>query len=277
MSSRQIAPEHYQAFRAFLEQSCGIVLGDNKQYLVSSRLGHVMEREGIKDLGELVYRVQQPRGQQLRGAVIEAMTTNETQWFRDSYPFTILQESLLPEFVKRGTQQLRIWSAACSSGQEAYSLSIALEEYRAKGARIDAEIVGTDISPAMVAQAKEASYAASTINRGLSPERRDRYFQRSGENWVIRPEVKRRTQFLVHNLLDSYVSLGKFDIVFCRNVLIYFSAESRESILKRMIQQMRPGGYLIVGASESLARHAGELEMVRSHGGVIYRLRERSR
>ena len=275
VASREIVPEHYQAFRAFLEQSCGIVLGDNKQYLVSSRLGHLMEREGIKDLGELVYRVQQPGGQRLRGMVIEAMTTNETQWFRDTYPFTILQDTLLPEFVKRGQQQLRIWSAACSSGQEVYSLSIALEEYRARGARIEAEIVGTDISPAMIAQAKEAKYPASTINRGLSPERRDRYFQPSGESWVVRPEIRRRGQFMVHNLLDSYASLGRFDIIFCRNVLIYFSATSRENILNRMIQQMRPGGYLIVGASESLARHTGDLQMIRSHGGVIYRLRER--
>lgn len=275
VSSREIVPEHYQAFRAFLEQSCGIVLGDNKQYLVSSRLGHLMQREGIKDLGELVYRVQQHGGQRLRGMVIEAMTTNETQWFRDTYPFTILQDTLLPEFVKRGQQQLRIWSAACSSGQEAYSLSIALEEYRARGARIEAEIVGTDISPAMIAQAKEARYTASTINRGLSAERRDRYFQRNGEDWQVRPEIRRRAQFMVHNLLDSYASLGRFDIIFCRNVLIYFSADSRENILNRMIQQMRPGGYLIVGASESLARHANDLQMIRSHGGVIYRLRER--
>lgn len=273
VSSREIIPEHYQAFRAFLEQSCGIVLGENKQYLVSSRLGQLMEREGVKDLGELIYRVQQPGGQRLRGMVIEAMTTNETQWFRDTYPFTILQETLLPEYQRRGVQQMRIWSAACSSGQEPYSLSIALEEFRARGARLEAEIVGTDISPAMVTQAREARYSASTINRGLSPERRDRYFVRDGADWVVRPEIRRRTQFMVHNLLDSYSNLGRFDLIFCRNVLIYFSAESRESILSRMIQQMRPGGYLIVGASESLARHARDLEMVRSHGGVIYRLR----
>lgn len=277
MTSKAIAPEHYQAFRAFLEQSCGIVLGDNKQYLVSSRLGHLMEREKLKDLGELVHKVQQPGGQRLRGTVIEAMTTNETQWFRDSYPFTILQDTLLPEFQKRGVDSVRIWSAACSSGQEPFSMSIALEEFRARGARIEAEIVGTDISPAMIAQAKEAKYSDSTVNRGLSPERRDRYFQRSGADWVVRPEIRRRTQFMVHNLLDSYASLGRFDVVFCRNVLIYFSAESRENILNRMIQQMRPGGYLIVGASESLARHADQLEMVRSHGGVIYRVRQPSR
>ena len=273
-ASRHIDPDHYQAFRRFLEQSCGIVLGDNKQYLVSSRLGHLMTREGIADLGELVQLVQGPRGAALRGRVIEAMTTNETQWFRDLYPFAILKERLFPELVQRGNHHVRIWSAACSSGQEPYSISMALEEFRAQGRRLDAEIVGTDISPAMVAQARLARYGGSAINRGLALERRQRFFRQVEQDvWEARPEVRARVRIHAHNLLESFAALGRFDLIFCRNVLIYFSAASREDILRRMCQQLQPGGYLIVGASESLARHADDLEMVRSHGGVIYRLR----
>lgn len=275
VSSRTIAPDDYQAFRSFLEQSCGILLGDNKQYLVASRLNGLMDREGIRDLGELVQRVQRSSEQRLRGLVIEAMTTNETQWFRDTYPFTVLQEVLLPEYQRRGVQQLRIWSAACSSGQEAYSLSIALEEQRARGLRMEAEIVGTDISPAMISQCNEGCYNASTVNRGLSPERRDRFFKRDGDSWCVSSAIQRRTQFRVHNLLDTYSGLGTFDIIFCRNVLIYFATEVRQKILDRMIRQMRPGGYIVLGASESLSRYSQDLEMVRSHGGVLYRLRDR--
>ncbi len=256
-AGRQIDPDHYQAFRGFLEQSCGIVLGDNKQYLVSSRLGQLMVREGIANLGELVRQVQSNRAGGLRGRVIEAMTTNETQWFRDLYPFSILQERLFPEFVKAGKPRVRIWSAACSSGQEPYSISMALQEFIATGQRLEAEIVGTDISPAMVAQARLARYGGSAISRGLSLERRKRFFQQvEDDTWEARPEIRGRVKVQSHNLLESFTSLGRFDLIFCRNVLIYFSAQSREDILRRMCQQLSPGGYLIVGASESLARHA---------------------
>ncbi|MCC5810666.1 MAG: protein-glutamate O-methyltransferase CheR [Ectothiorhodospiraceae bacterium] len=276
--TNSIEPEHYKAFRQFLEQSCGIVLGENKQYLVSSRLGQLMQREGVPHLGELVNRIQHQSWNGLRGRVIEAMTTNETQWFRDGYPFQILQDVLFPEFVKQKKQQLRIWSAACSSGQEPYSISVALQEFQQRGIRLDAEILGTDISPAMVSHTRLARYATSAINRGLTLERRQRYFREAEPGlWEVRPEIRSRVRVQQHNLLETYSALGRFDIIFCRNVLIYFSAESREDILRRMCQQLAPGGYLIVGASESLARHAGELEMVRTHGGVIYRLRSPSK
>ena len=151
---------------------------------------------------------------------------------------------------------------------------MALEEYRARGSRLEAEIVGTDISPAMVAHVRAAHYGGSAINRGLSLDRRKRFFRQvDGDVWEVRPEVRGRVRAHVHNLLESFAALGRFELIFCRNVLIYFSAVSREDILGRMCQQLSPGGYLIVGASESLARHADELEMVRSHGGVIYRRR----
>jgi Methylase of chemotaxis methyl-accepting proteins len=275
VASATIDPEHYRAFRDFLEQSCGIVLGDNKQYLVASRLGQLIEREGFRDLGELVARLNRPGAGTLRGHVIEAMTTNETQFFRDVYPFEALKQRLFPEFQQRRLWPARIWSAACSSGQEAYSISMALQEYNEEGGRLEAEILGTDISPAMVQQATAGRYNASAVSRGLSPQRLRRFFTQIDANtWEVRPEIRRRTTFRQHNLLESYSLLGRFDLIFCRNVLIYFSQESRVDILNRMAKVLNPGGYLIVGASESLVRHADHFEMIRIGGGVIYRLRD---
>ena len=274
MSAVSIRNEDYQAFSRFLERSCGIVLGDNKQYLVASRLGPLLDEQGMAGLGQLVQALESPSGRDLKGRVIEAMTTNETQWFRDTYPFEVLRKHILPELERRGVRTARIWSAASSSGQEAYSISMTLEEYKAQGGRLEAEIVGTDISPAMVQQATAARYRANVARRGLSVERQQRFFDSIGENtWEVKPHVRRRVSFKVHNLLESYAGLGKFDLVFCRNVLIYFGWESRKDIIERMASVMKPGAYLIVGASESLARHSEEFELVRLDGGVIYRRR----
>lgn len=270
----QIKQDHYQEFREFLERSCGIVLGDNKQYLVASRLGQLMSQHGYRDLGELVGGLGAARNHTLRGQVIEAMTTNETQWFRDVYPFEILRQHLLPEFHAQGRRRPRIWSAACSSGQEAYSISMVLQEYNEQGRYLDAEIIGTDISPAVIEQARAARYNSATVNRGLSPERRQRYFVPVGdEQWEVKPEIRRRASFRIHNLLESFSLLGRFDLIFCRNVLIYFSAESRQDILHRMAKLLNPGGYLLLGASEAMSRNGEDFEMQRTPQGAVYKVR----
>lgn len=270
--SASIADEHYQEFRQFLEKSCGIVLGDNKQYLVASRLGPLMGEQGLGHLGELLQRLGAGRDRQLTCRVIEAMTTNETQFFRDVYPFEQLSSQLFPELQRRRQWQVRVWSAACSSGQEAYSISMALQEYNEAGGRLEGEIVGTDISTQMVEQANSGRYNAAAVARGLSPERLRRHFQRIDANtFEIRPELKRRVSFRQLNLLESFAGLGRFDVIFCRNVLIYFSQASRQDILGRMRQALNPGGYLVLGASETLGRDSGGFEMERLGQGVVYR------
>ena len=273
MSVSAIKEQDYQAFRQILETSSGIVLGDNKQYLVASRLGPLMADQGVSDLGELVARLRRPGSGTLQARVIEAMTTNETQWFRDGYPFRVLKEHILPAYVKQNQRSVRVWSAACSSGQEAYSISMTVDEFNQTGrGSIDAEIVGTDIAPRMIEAARQGRYRASVARRGLNAERQQRYFRELGDDvWEVRPEIKRRATFKLHNLLDSYASLGRFDIIFCRNVLIYFSTDSRRDIIHRMAQSVRPGGWLIIGASESLSGYAGDFEMHRLDGGVVYR------
>ncbi len=275
MATLSISDAEYQAFSRFLERACGIVLGESKQYLVASRLGPLLEAEGIPDLGTLVQRLEQRPSADLKGRVVEAMTTNETQWFRDAYPFDVLRKHILPEMERRRISPVRIWSAACSSGQEAYSISMTIDEYHDAGGRVEAEILGTDISSAMVEQAKQGRYTANVASRGLSAERQRRFFDAVGDHtWQVKPSVRRRVSFRVHNLLESYAGLGRFDIVFCRNVLIYFGWDSRQDIVQRIASVTRPQGYLLVGASESLARHSDAFELVRLEGGVLYRRKE---
>lgn len=272
MAELSIRDEDYRAFARFLERACGIVLGENKQYLVASRLAPLLQNEGIPDLGSLVKLLEGRPSADLKGRVIEAMTTNETQWFRDSYPFDVLRKHILPEMEKQRRSSLRVWSAACSSGQETYSISMTIEEYRASGGRADAEILGTDISPAMIEQARRARYTANVASRGLASERQRRFFDEVGENtWEVKQHIRKRASFSVHNLLESYAGLGRFDVIYCRNVLIYFGWDSRQDIIGRMAQVTKPGGYLIVGASESLARHSDAFELIRLGGGVVYK------
>lgn len=278
MSLARINPAEYEEFRQFLEDACGILLGENKHYLVQSRLGKVVSDSGVVSLGDLVGQLRRERaGGALRERVIEAMTTNETFWFRDSHPFTILASQVLPDYVQRKQRTLRMWSAACSTGQEPYSVSIAIQEFLARnpGAFVDVQITATDISPAVLEEAKTGYYDAMAVARGLPAEIKDRYFQRDTkhweERWQVRDDVRRRVRFTRANLLSSYSVLGRFDVIFCRNVLIYFSAESKIDILKRMADCLNPGGYLFLGASEAITQYSDAFDMLRCSPGVVYR------
>ena len=266
----------YQEFKAFLEKACGILLGDNKQYLVTSRLGRIMTEHQLKDLSELVARLQQFSQRALKQAVIDAMTTNETLWFRDSHPFEIFKNKLLPEFQQGPrTGPIRIWSAACSSGQEPYSLSMCVDEFRSANMGVlkhPVEIVATELSAAMLEHCRKAEYNALALKRGLSPERLNRFFETVNEDIKrVKPDVRQRVRFQSLNLMDSFITLGKFDLIFCRNVLIYFSADLKADILKRMHSVLRPGGYLVLGASEGLSDVGKYYQMVQCSPGIIYR------
>ncbi|MBP7824106.1 protein-glutamate O-methyltransferase CheR [Pseudomonas fluvialis] len=268
----------FEQFRVFLEKTCGILLGSNKQYLVSSRLNKLMEQNNIKTLGELVQRIQsQPRGG-LREQVVDAMTTNETLWFRDTYPFEVLKSRVLPELIKANPgQRLRIWSAASSSGQEPFSLSMAIDEFERSNLgqlKSGVQIVATDLSASMLTACKAGEYDSLAMGRGLSQERLQRYFDPKGPGrWVVKPAIRNRVEFRMLNLLDSYASLGKFDIVFCRNVLIYFSAEVKKDILTRIHATLKPGGYLFLGASEALNGLPDLYQMVQCSPGIIYKVK----
>jgi chemotaxis protein methyltransferase CheR len=273
LENKQLQQSEYDQFRTFLEQQCGIVLGDNKLYLVKSRLAPLMARFGVDSLSALVAKTLSPHERQLRAAVVDAMTTNETLWFRDSYPFELLKTKIFPEFkdLRRG---IKIWSAASSSGQEPYSIAMAASEYQSQnpGAlKMGTQIVGTDISNTMLDMCKNAEYDSLALARGLSVERRNKFFQDSGNGMArVTDPVRRMVNFRHLNLLDSYALMGKFDVIFCRNVLIYFSPEVKAKIISQFAQALNSKGYLFLGASESMAGLSDEFDMIRCNPGIIY-------
>lgn len=276
LQSQDISQVDYEKFRLFLEQACGILLGDGKQYLIISRLTKLLRDENIGSVSELLTAIQHGSPRHLRNAVIDAMTTNETSWFRDGSPFLILEKSLLAELDKHLKTPCRIWSAACSSGQEPYTISMLLSEYLRKNpaSRLTStQIIATDISNKMLAAARRGVYEASALDRGLSPARKQQFFNATEEQWEISSELKQRVQFREQNLLQSYSGLGRFDVIFCRNVLIYFSAQRKVDILTRMAQSLNPGGYLFLGASETISGYSDAFDMQRLPEGVVYRRR----
>jgi chemotaxis protein methyltransferase CheR len=266
-----ISPTEYDQFRAKLEQYSGIMLGKNKEYLIISRLRRLLEKENLSNLTELSAAMD--RNFKLKETVIDAMTTNETLWFRDDHPFKIFREKLLPELAKQ-RRPLRIWSAACSTGQEPYSLSIAVEEFKRTnpGALIgDVKIIATDISPTALAVAKEGAYPQLSLKRGMSDVQLKQYFKQVGEDeWKINDAIKRRIEFKLLNLQSNFGVLGKFDIVFCRNVLIYFSPELKQDILTRIHGTLNPDGHLFVGASEAVSNLSDYYQMKQFSPGISY-------
>ena len=278
MTLARISADEYEDFRQFLENACGILLGANKHYLVQSRLGKVVNEAGMASLGELVGRLRRERtGGALREQIVEAMTTNETFWFRDNHPFRIFSGLLLPEYVQHKQRSLRVWSAACSTGQEPYSISMTTQDYLAAnpGNTIDVQIMATDISPGVLAEAKAGYYDAMAVSRGLPADIRSRYFEKDSkhreERWQVCEQIRRRVSFRQGNLLAAYTVFGRFDVIFCRNVLIYFSPDSKIDIIRRMADILNPGGYLFLGASEAITQYSDAFELVRCNPGVVYR------
>lgn len=274
---RDLSDDIYKQFSDFLEVQCGIVLGGNKQYLVKSRLIPLMAKFSILSLSDLIHRAMSYKNRELRTAVIDAMTTNETLWFRDQYPFELLSSKLFPEILNK-KKNIKMWSAASSSGQEAYSIAMIATEYQKKKAVLgmNVQIMGTDISNTMLEQCKQGVYDTLALSRGLSDERKRLFFERVNDGsgkLQIKPEVKKMTNFKYYNLLDSYAMLGKFDIIFCRNVLIYFSSDVKSKIINQFAGALNPGGYLILGASESITGLSDKFDMVRCNPGIIYKLK----
>jgi chemotaxis protein methyltransferase CheR len=271
--AKQLDDKIYYQFCVFLEQQCGIVLGEKKQYLVKSRLTPLMVKFSIASLTELVARALTPAERQLRAAVIDAMTTNETLWFRDEYPFQLLKNKVLPELTGR-KNPIRIWSAASSSGQEPYSIAMAALEYQQSqpGAFPGGiEVIATDISATMLEHCQYGHYDNLALGRGLSQARKQQFFE-AGDNGMlkIKDQVKNMVSFRPLNLLNNYSLLGRFDIVFCRNVLIYFSPEIKAKIISQVHSTLYNKGYLFLGASESLSGVNQNFSMIRCSPGIVY-------
>lgn len=264
----------YQEFRDFLMLACGIDLGVGKEYLVATRVRRILTQEHVGTVTELLRLLRDPGQRALRQEVVDAMTTNETLWFRDTYPFEYLKNEVLPNHVKaRG--DIKIWSAACSYGQEPYSISMTVHEFNQRRSNpLRLKVQATDISSQVLASARAGVYDRLSIARGLSQERLTAYFTETGDgHWQILPHLQTAVEFRPLNLQSDSFGYDRFDVIFCRNVLIYFNAELKSRILERIYSVLAPDGLLFLGASESVSGAEGLFEVVNCRPGIAFRKR----
>jgi len=232
-----------------LKRRTGIALNPSKTNQIAQRLAPVARRFGFKNTDELMRDLPNARESLVR-TVIDAMTTNDTWFFRDRTPFEQFREIILPDLMSRRlrSKKLRIWSAATSTGQEAYTLAMILSEARLDGWTI--ELMASDISNECIARAREGLYTAYEIQRGLGVKRLITHFTQENENWRISEQLRRMVKFRTFNLLDDYGAFGEMDVIFCRNVLLYFEQQTKTRILERLADTLAPDGYLVVGTAE---------------------------
>ena len=249
-----MTPLDYDYLRKFVKERSGLVLTADKQYLVESRLLPVARKNGLAGLSDLVKRLKGPNAQALAVEVVEAMMTNESFFFRDKLPFEHFRETMVPALLaaRANQRRIRIWSAAASTGQEPYSLAMCLKEIAPQIAGWRIDIVATDLSTEVLEKAKAGIYSQFEVQRGLPIQMLIKYFTQVGETWQIAPEIRAMVQFRPFNLMNDFASLGMFDVVFCRNVLIYFDQQTKVGVLERAARAVERDGYLVLGAAETV-------------------------
>lgn len=244
----------FNTLAKLLKDRSGLVLTEDKQYLLESRLVPVAKKHGLPSLEDLVKKVTSPpQDEGMIKDVVDAMTTNESFFFRDIKPFDTLRDQVLPALVpNRSGRKLRIWCAACSSGQEPYSIAMMLREMGPKMEGWQVDILATDLSRDMVVRAREGVYSQFEVQRGLPITLLVKYFTQVGERWQISPDLRKSVDFREFNLLHDMSALGRFDIIFCRNVLIYFDQPTKAKVLQSMADVLVPDGYLFLGGAETV-------------------------
>lgn len=249
-----MTPQEFDWLRAYLKQQSGLVVTNEKQYLIESRLLPVARKAGLASLSALIGKMKEPGQTALAATVVEAMTTNESFFFRDKTPFEHFTGTMLPQLLETRARdrRLRIWCAAASTGQEPYSLAMCLKEAEAKLAGWRVEILGTDLSTDVLDKAKAGIYTQFEVQRGLPINQLLKYFTQTGDTWQINSNLRAMVQYRKLNLLEPFSALGQFDIIFCRNVLIYFDNPTKVDILQRMAKMMPADGYLVLGAAETV-------------------------
>lgn len=246
--------QSFDALCAYLKRASGLILDQSKQYLIESRVLPIVKREKLGGLADLVLILERGTNQALAKEVVEAMTINETYFFRDRTPFDKFRDVVLPKIISaRQTERtVRVWVAAASTGQEPYSLAMILDEMSNKMPGWRVELVATDIAEPQLTKARSATYTQFEVQRGLSTAHLLRYFTQTGDSWQAIDALRSKVQFRQFNLLQDFAGLGRFDVIFCRNVLIYFDVATKSDILKRMGRILAPDGALFLGASESV-------------------------
>ena len=263
-------PEDFDIISKIVKDRSGLVLTQDKAYLLESRLMPVARKRNMKGLEDLAQTLRTSRDEGLLREITEAMTTNESFFFRDIKPFDLFRDKIMPDVLttRASKKNLRIWCAAASSGQEPYSLSIILKEMAAKMPGWRTEIVGTDISRDILDKAKQGLYSQFEVQRGLPIQLLLKYFEKKDESWQIKQELRSMVQYKEYNLLDNLSPLGQFDVVFCRNVLIYFDQETKARVLDGISRLMPPDGVLFLGGAETVLGVSDKFKPVAGQRGV---------
>lgn len=260
----------FEFLSSLLYKQSGLVLTPDKGYLLETRLQPVARSHGLNSIEQIVSTLKTRRDEKLVASITDAMTTNESLFFRDRTPFDQFKTVVLPSLLqsRAAKKSIRIWSAACSSGQEPYSLSMVLDELASKLAGWKVEIVATDISTEMVARARSGVYSQFEVQRGLPVQLLVKYFQQDGDRWQLSEKIRRMVNFREFNLLQDPRPLGNFDIVFCRNVLIYFDQETKRKVLEGVSRQIAPDGYLYLGGAETVISITDKFQPVKGQRGM---------
>jgi chemotaxis protein methyltransferase CheR len=259
-----------------LRKRAGIVLTGDKMYLLESRLAPLARKEGLPSIDDLIHVVRARREERLITQVVDVMTTNETFFFRDKTPFDHLKEAIFPVLAQaRRGSRIRIWCAACSTGQEPYSIAMMLDQNPALTGGVPVEIVATDISDRCLDRGRQGLFTQFEVQRGLPVQMLMHYFTQQDDHWRISERLRQMVSFRKLNLMDAAYNLGRFDIVFCRNVLIYFDGPTKGEVMDRIAGTMNPGGFLLLGAAESVVGLSQSFEATQDRRG-LYKLASRA-
>lgn len=277
----KITPDEFKLIAKYIYNISGIHLEPSKTYLVETRLNSLLEELDCQSYSELHHKSKADASRSIEKKIVDAISTNETLFFRDTGPFDLLRHKILPDLIDSRTAKtssllpisLRIWSAACSTGQEVFSIAIVLKELLSDLKKYNIKLLGTDISDAAVAQASYGTYGKFEVERGLAPDKLRTYFTPNGDTWKIKDEIRAMATFKKLNLMLPFNGLGKFDIVFCRNVAIYFTPDDRKKLFHNLAEVLNPDGYLIIGATESLTGICPRFEPQRHIRSIFYQLK----
>lgn len=265
-----LSTDEFDFISGLLKQRSGLALTPDKGYLLDTRLTPIAKANGMADIRELISKLRGNPSAPLAYQVIESMTTNESMFFRDNKPFEQLTKVILPALKAKGNTLIRIWSAACSTGQEAYSIAMLLKEESAKYPNVKFEIYGTDLAEKVVEKARAGIFSQFEIQRGLPITLLMKYFaQRPNNNWEINDAIKSMVTFTTGNLLQPFTTVGRFDIIFCRNVLIYFDEKTKADVMTRLAGVMNPPGYMFLGTSETTHGLCPKFKIVEEHRGMF--------
>jgi chemotaxis protein methyltransferase CheR len=272
-----LPPEKIKFFANYIEKELGIVYSDANYFQLQNRLEELGSLLNLGNAEQIWEQAQKGIEGHLKQALLDISTNNETSFFRDPKVFTAIEKGMIPEWITAKKNPVRIWSAASSNGQEPYTMAMLMEEAQKLNPTLNWEITATDIADKVIKRAQEARYTQLEIQRGLCAKRLVKYFEKTQDNfWTLKSDLRNRVRFQKQNLLNSFERLGKFDLILCRNVLIYQKVEGKQKIVERLADRLNPNGYLILGAGESLLGISDRFSMVNLAGAIFYQMRANS-